>query len=104
MSEENGKKLKLSPEKKFQIYQECSAPNAPVGEILRRYGLYPNALTQIRHQVEAGALKELGRNRYKKKSPVAYEQYAKLLEEKQAQESALAQLTQEYLLLKKRVS
>lgn len=104
MSEENGKKVKLSAEKKFQIYQECSAPNAPIGEILRRYGLYPNALAQIRRQVEAGALKELGKNRYKKKTPVAYEQYAKLLEEKQAQESALAQLTQEYLLLKKRVS
>lgn len=104
MQEINSKKIRLSPEKKFQIYQECSAPNAPIGEILRRYGLYPNALAQIRRQAEAGALKELGKNRYKKKAPVAYEQYAKLLEEKQAQESALAQLTQEYLLLKKRVN
>jgi len=100
----NGQKKRLSPEQKFRIYQECSAPNAPIGEILRRCGLYPNALAQIRRQVEAGALKELGQNRYKKKSPVSYEQYAKLLEENQAQESALAQLTQEYLLLKKRVS
>ena len=102
--QENGKKNRLSPQLKFQIYQECSAPNAPIGEILRRHGLYPAALAKIRQQVEAGALKELGRNRYKKNPPVPYEEHIKILEEKRSAEQALSQITQEYLLLKKRVN
>ena len=100
--QENGKRSRLTAEQKFQIYQECSAPDAPVGAILRRHGLYPRALVKIRQQVKAGALTELGRNHYRKKTPVPYEDHAKVLAEKQAAEQALAQLAQEYLLLKKR--
>ena len=98
-------KRKLTAEEKWQIYQETNARNAPVGEILRKHGLYPSDLTKIRKQVEEGALKELGRNRYKKKSEmVAMTEYEKLQEELSSKEKALAQMSEEYLLLKKKTS
>src|SRR3989338_3689355 len=70
---------KLSPQEKWQIFMESSIKDAPVGEILRRYGLYSSDLTRIRRQVEAVALKELGGNRNcKKTQTVSYKEYAKL--------------------------
>lgn len=101
----NGKRRKkLSPEEKWQIFLETSASGAPIGEILRRHGLYASELTKIRQQAEAGALRELGRNRHIKKAAVAYEEHARVKEELAAKEKALAQMGEEYLLLKKRVS
>lgn len=93
---------KLTAEQKWQIFLETSAKNAPVGEILRRHGLYSSELTKIRQQAEEGALKELGKNRHKKKEAVPYERYARLDTELSAKEKALAQMSEEYLLLKKR--
>lgn len=96
---------KLSPQEKWQIFLETSIKDAPVGEILRRYGLYSANLTRIRRQVEAGALRELGESRNcKKAQTVSYKEYAKLEAELSAKEKALAQMGEEYLLLKKRVS
>ena len=84
---------------------ETTIKDAPVGEILRRYGLYSADLTRIRRQVESGALKELGENRNcKKAQTVSYKEYVKLEAELSAKEKALAQMGEEYLLLKKRVS
>jgi len=101
---ESKRRRKLTPEEKWQIFLETSVGNAPVGEILRRKGLYSSELTKIRKQVEEGALKELGRNRHKKKQPVPYDQYARLEAELRAKEKALAQMGEEYLLLKKRTN
>ena len=98
------KRKKLRPEEKWQIFQETSANGAPTGEILRRHGLYASELTKIRQQAEIGALKEFGRNRHIKKAPVAYEEHSRIKEELAAKEKALAQMSEEYLLLKKRVN
>ena len=99
------KRKKLSPQEKWQIFQETNAKNAPVGEILRRHGLYSAELSKIRKQVEAGALKELGINRHSKHPQVvSYTDYARLETELSAKEKALAGMSEEYLLLKKRVS
>lgn len=99
------RRKKLTPGEKWRIFQETSAKDAPVGEILRRYGLYSSELTKIRKQVEEGALRELGRKRYSRKDQaVPYTQYVQLETELQAKEKALAQMGEEYLLLKKRVS
>jgi transposase-like protein len=99
------KRKKLTPQEKWQIFQETSVKEAPVGEILRRYGAYSSELTKIRRQVEDGALKELGANRHAKKTQsVPYKEYAKLQAELMAKEKALAQMSEEYLILKKRVS
>ena len=99
------KRKKLTAAEKWHIYVETSVNNAPVGEILRRYGLYASELTKIRQQVEEGALKELGRNRYLKNPvTVSKEEYDKLATELQSKEKALAQMSEEYLLLKKKTS
>ena len=100
----NGKK-KRSAEEMFRIYQETSAPGAKVGEILRKYGLYPADLTKIRQRVEKGAKEELGKNRYRKKPlTVDYNEHEKLKAELAAKEKALAEMGQEYLILKKKVN
>lgn len=98
------RRKKLRPEEKWQIFMETNIAGAPVGEILRRHGLYASELTKIRQQVESGALKELGRNRHIKKAPVPYEEHVRVKEELAAKEKALAQMGEEYLLLKKRVN
>jgi transposase-like protein len=104
-SNESGrrKRKRMSAQEKWQIFLETSVKGAPVGEILRRHGLYSSDLTRIRKQVESGALKELGRRRYSKKpQEVPYQDYERLKAELAAKEKALAQMSEEYLLLKKR--
>ena len=104
MAHSNGKK-KLSIEEKWRIYQETSVQDAPVGEILRKYGMYPAELTKIRQKVEEGAKKELGRNKYlKKRMAVSYSEHEKLKRELEGKEKALAEMGQEYLLIKKKVN
>ena len=98
------RRKKLTAEQKWQIFLETSVGNAPVGEILRRHGLYSSELTKIRKQAEEGALKELGRNRHKKTHLVPYARCARLEAELAAKEKALAQMGEEYLLLKKRTN
>ena len=104
MTHSNGKK-KLSVEEKWQVYQETCVQDAPVGEILRKYGMYPAELSKIRQQVEEGAKKELGRNKHlKKRMEVSYSEYEKLKTELAGKEKALAEMGQEYLLIKKKVN
>ena len=104
MTHSNGKK-KLSVEEKWQVYQETCVQDAPVGEILRKYGMYPAELSKIRQQVEEGAKKELGRNKHlKKRMEVSYGEYEKLKAELAGKEKALAEMGQEYLLIKKKVN
>lgn len=100
----NGKK-KLSAEEKWRIYQEAAVPGAPIGEILRKYGMYPAELAKIRQQVEKAAKEELGRNKYRKKPlKVDYSEHEKLKAELAAKEKALAEMSQEFLILKKKVN
>jgi transposase-like protein len=97
------KRKRMSAQEKWQIFLETGVKGAPVGEILRRHGLYSSDLTRIRKQVESGALRELGRRRYSKKpQEVPYQDYERLKAELAAKEKALAQMSEEYLLLKKR--
>jgi transposase-like protein len=104
-SNESGKRKrkKMTAQEKWQIFLETSVKEAPVGEILRRYGLYSSDLTKIRKDVESGALKELGRKKYSRKpQAVPYQDYERIKAELAAKEKALAQMSEEYLLLKKR--
>lgn len=99
------RRKKLTSQEKWQVFLETSARNAPIGEILRRYGLHSSELTRIRRQVETGALKELGENRNRKKAQtVSYAEYLRVEAELFAKEKALAQMSEEYLLLKKRTN
>ena len=55
--------------------------------------------------MEEAALKEFGRRRYSRKPEiVSYEEYARLKEELAKKEKALAQMGEEYLILKKRTN
>ena len=94
---------KMTAQEKWQIFLETTAKDAPVGEILRRHGLYSSDLTKIRKQVESAALQEFGRKKYSRKpTQVPHEEYEKIKVELMAKEKALAQMGEEYLLLKKR--
>lgn len=96
---------KLSGQEKWRIFLETTVKDAPVGEILRRYGLYSSELTKIRRQAEEGALKEFGKNRHSKRPEnVPYTEHEKVKAELTAKEKALAQMSEEYLILKKSLS
>ena len=66
----NKKRLFLSAEKKFQIYLEAQSPDKPIGELLRREGLFSTDLARIRQHVKEGALQRLGAKTGKKREVV----------------------------------
>jgi len=100
------KRRRLSADQKWQIYQECQQPDAKVGEILRRYGLYSSDLVRIRKIVEEGAIAALansvpGRKRIK---TVPKEQYNQLQDELDEKQKALAEMSVLFTSLKKKVN
>ncbi len=100
------KRRRLSADQKWQIYQECQQPDAKVGEILRRYGLYSSDLVRIRKIVEEGAIEALansvpGRKRIK---TVSKEQYNQLQDELDEKQKALAEMSVLFISLKKKVN
>jgi len=94
----------LSPEKKFQIYLEAQAGKTPVGEILRREGLYATDLTRIREKVKEGALSSLADRPGAKKKTVAQEEYLSLKKELEEKERALAELALELAIVRKKTN
>lgn len=94
---------RLTAERKFRIFLETRAPEAPVGEILRRHGLTLEDLRAIEETVESAAIAGLKvraghRTRVGEATPEEYERVCRELREK---ERALAELSVEYTLLKK---
>ena len=78
-----GKKRRcLSAEKKFQVFLEAQPSTEPIGEILRREGLYSTDLARIRQQVREGAIQRLGAKPGRKAEVVA--QFADDLEARDA--------------------
>jgi transposase-like protein len=94
----------LTAEKKFQIYLEAQANDKPVGELLRREGLYSTDLARIRQQVKEGALQRLSVKPGKKKNQVDTEAYDAIKRELQDKERALADLSVELAILRKKTS
>jgi transposase-like protein len=95
------RRRRLSAERKFQIFLECCQAGAPVGEILRREGLYSSDLARIRAQVKEGALDRLRQRPGRKKLPLPPAEVERLVQELAETERALAALSVEYLALKK---
>ena len=107
MSEEVHERVKrLTAQRKFQVYLETRDPNAPVGEILRRYGLHLADLRQIEQAVEEGAISALKIRgaRHGGLREVPPQEHEQLIRELRAKEKALADLTVEYQLFKKKES
>lgn len=94
----------LTPEKKLQIFLEAQQGDKPVGEILRREGLYSSDLVRIREQVKEGALERLAAKPGRKRPPVAAEEYEALKRELEEKERALADLSVELAVLRKKTN
>jgi len=103
-SNEKSKRRFLTPEKKFQIFLETQRGDKPTGEILRREGLYASDLTRIRQQVQEGALGRLSAKPGKHRSPVSADEYENLKQELEEKERALADLSVELAILRKKTN
>ena len=98
------KRRYLSAEKKFQIYLETQRPDQPVGEILRREGMFSTDLARIRQQVREGALLRLGAKPGRKVELVSTESYEKLKADLEEKERALAEQAGELAILRKKTN
>ena len=94
----------LTAEKKFQIYLEAQSTEKPIGELLRREGLFSTDLARIRHQVKEGALQRLSAKPGKKREAVDTSAYDAIKRELQDKERALADLAVELAILRKKTS
>jgi transposase-like protein len=103
-SEGKKKRRILSPEKKFQIFLESQSGKHPVGEILRREGIYSTDLTRIRQKVKEGALERLADRPGTKKKTVSQDDYDVLKRELEEKERALADLSVELAILRKKTN
>ena len=92
---------RLTAARKFELYLATRAPNAPLGEILRQYGVHLDDLRAIEQTVERAALAGLKGHRAPPTdlSPVHVQQLEQELAEKT---HALAELSVSYTLLEKK--
>jgi len=93
------KRRYLSAEKKFQIYLEAQEGGKPVGELLRREGLFSTDLARIRQQVKEGALQRLSAKPGRQQSQISTEAYEAIKLELQNKERGLADLSVELAIL-----
>ncbi len=100
------KRKHLSGEKKYQVLLEIKANPSKRAEILRREGLYQNDFKRYEDIAREASVKALGQMRPGKKraQEVPAEQFELLQREYGIQEKALAGLTVEFMVLKKKVS
>jgi len=103
-TDEKKKRRYLSPEKKYQIFLESQRGDNPVGEILRREGIYSTDLNRIRQKVKDGALEHLAARPGAKKKTVSQEEYDALKRELEEKERALADLSVELVALRKKTN
>ena len=101
---EKKKRRVLSPEKKYQIFLESQSGKTPVGEILRREGIYSTDLVRIRNHVKEGALNRLGARTGATKKNVPLEDYEALKRELEEKERALAEQAVELAILRKKTN
>ena len=101
----DGKKRRfLSAEKKFQVFLGAQHSTEPIGEILRREGLCSTDLARIRQQVKEGAIQRLGAKPGRKAEVVSADSYEELKRELQQKERALADLSVELAILRKKTN
>jgi transposase-like protein len=100
------RRKRRSAEEKWQVYTECQAPGAKIGEILRAHGMYATDLQIIRRAVEAGAKEALRASNpgRKKVVTVAKEDHDRLRQEMADKEHAFAELMVMFTALKKKVN
>jgi transposase-like protein len=101
---ERKKRRILCPEKKYQIFLEAQRGGAPVGELLRREGLYSTDLARIQRKVKEGALEHLAQRPGRSKKTVSEEEYQALKQELQEKERVMAEMAVELAILRKKTN
>lgn len=99
-----GKRRYLTAEKKYQLFLEAERGGQPLGEILRREGLYSSDLARIRDHVKEGALERLRARPGPKPQTVCLEEYTALKQELEAKERAMADMSVELAVLRKKTN
>jgi transposase-like protein len=94
----------LSPEKKYQIFLEAQRGEAPVGELLRREGLYSTDLARIQRKVKESALQGLAKRPGRSEKTVSGEEYDALRQELQEKERVMAEMAVELAILRKKTN
>jgi transposase-like protein len=101
---EKNKRRFLSPEKKYQIFLEAQRGEAPIGELLRREGLYSTDLARIQRKVKEGAVEHLAQRPGRSKKTVSEEEYQALKQELQEKERVMAEMAVELAVLRKKTN
>jgi transposase-like protein len=101
---ERKKRRLLSPEKKFQIFLESHTGKTPVGELLRREGIYSTDLARIRQKVREGALERLADRPGARRKMAPWEDYESMKRELEDKERALAEQALELAILRKKTN
>lgn len=104
VSKVTGKRRHLPAERKYQLFLEAEKGTQPIGELLRREGLYSSDLSRIRDQVKEGALERLRARTGPKPKMVALDEYAALKQELEAKERAMADMSVELAILRKKTN
>lgn len=97
-----GKRRFLTAEKKYQIFLDAERGDKPIGEILRREGIFSSDLARIRAQVKDGALDRLRSKPGKRPGVVAEHDYLILKKDLEDKERALAELSVELAIQRKK--
>ena len=95
---------RLTAARKFELYLATRGPAAPVGELLRQYGVHLDDLRAIERTVESAALAGLkGHGHHQVPVPDFSPAQAQHLEQELAEKTqALAELSVAYTLLEKK--
>ena len=94
----------LSPEKKYQVFLEAQRGQTPVGDLLRREGLYSTDLARIQKKVKEGALERLADRPGQRKKTVSDSEYARLKKELEEKERVMAEMAVEVAILRKKTN
>lgn len=98
------KRRYLSAEKKYQLFLETQRSEAPVGEVLRREGLYSSDLARIQRMVKEGALERLAARPGPAKKTVCQQDYDALKQDLQEKERVIAEMAVELAILRKKTN
>lgn len=101
------KRRKLSGEKKYTLVEEIKQDSGNKTEILRREGLYSGDIKRFEEIAKQGAIKALNEShpgRRKKHMDVSPEEHERLKRDLERKDKALAELSVEFLILKKKVN
>ena len=95
---------RLTAQRKLELYLATRAPDAPVGEILREYGLHLDDLREIEQTIESAALVALKVNGRHGRLPsdVSPERVLQLEQELSEKTRALAELSVAFTVLEKK--